>query len=156
MRYYPRCSQFRHITTYDIPDMIDHIIGFKKSLDQAIQIQDVMLSNEASVGGFQVTVIFAKNEMQHDQQLQSFEGHAQAMSANGMTAEYILSSSMRCCYDANDIFVNTPSNESKTRAASSAMVQSIQEHPLDHLPKSPKTAGKDVQSIMYLPYPKLE
>ena len=68
-RYYPRCSQFRHITTDDIPDMIDHIIGFKKSLDQAIQIQDVMLSNEASVEGFQVTVIFAKCEMQHDQQL---------------------------------------------------------------------------------------
>ena len=68
MRYFPRYSQFRHITTDDIPDMIDHIIGLK-SLDQAIQIQDVMLSNEASVEGFQVTVIFAKNEMQHDQQL---------------------------------------------------------------------------------------
>ena len=46
--------------------MIDHIIGLKKSLDQAIQIHDIMLSNEASVEGFQVTVIFAKNEMQHD------------------------------------------------------------------------------------------
>ena len=37
MRYYPRCSQFRHITTDDIPDMIGHIFGLKKFLDQAIQ-----------------------------------------------------------------------------------------------------------------------
>jgi hypothetical protein len=76
--------------------------------------------------------------------INSHKGNAQAMSTKGMTAKYILSLSMRYCYDANDIFVNIPRNESKISSASRVMVQSIQDHLLDHLLK---TAGKDELAI---------
>ena len=96
--------------------------------------------------GFQVTVLFMKNEMQYDQQPQSFEGDAQVISMNGMALRYILSSRIVSCYDTEGIFEITPRNGTEISAASSAMVQVTvyQGHPRDHLPK---TAGNDVLTI---------